>query len=144
MESEDGTQFWEMLYDDGTLMQLPASTSALEQQRATAFNFTRGECAVRNRSVKSTVQRFPIHSLLLTLNNGVMLSHDGSNQEEDAYVVCEQEATRTPTSTETGPQSLRYEKQICGITFVAQGGMFTASMGNVPWAPTTARTLQLL
>ncbi len=89
MEFEDGTHFGEMLYDDGTRMQLPASQAQIEL-RATAFVFLRGESFTKVCSVKSTLTKFPLHSVIFTLHNGAVMSCNGSNSDEDAHVVCDQ------------------------------------------------------
>ncbi len=68
MEFEDSTQFGEMLYDDGTQMQLPASHEQLEL-RATAYLFLQGDDITKVRSVKSTLTKFPLHWVAFTMRS---------------------------------------------------------------------------
>ncbi len=142
MEFEDGSQFGEMLYDDGTLMPLPASQEQLAL-RATEYLFIRGEYITKVRSVKSTLTKFPLHAVVFTLHNGAVIAYNGTNTDEDAHMVCDQEASPLPVYDENGTVTGHRGRQIAGITFVDQGGVFTAKFGSAPWTPKRMRTTHL-
>ncbi len=75
--------------------------------------------------------RFQLISVLLTLNSGEMISDHGSNQDEDACVVCENEVPRLLLGEQPEPGTVKHDKQRRSNTFFDENGMFTASMGPV-------------
>ncbi len=79
---------------------------------------------------------------LSSLNTMVRLCN-GTNTAEDAHLVCDQEASPVPEYDEAGNNTGHRDRQIWGITFVDQGGTFTAKFGNAPWTPGRVRITPL-
>ncbi len=73
----------------------------------------------------------------------VTIASNGSNSEEDAHMVSDQEASPVPIYDENGTVTGHRNRQIWGITIVEQGGIFSAKYGDAQWMPKRMRTTHI-
>ncbi len=95
----------------------------------------RGEYVVKIESTSSTVSRFPLRSLRVTLNTGDPYWYEGSNPDVDGHILHIQEAVPLPTPSTNGQAVRLRPRQIYGLYFLNHGGKFKASCTEAPWAP---------
>ena len=77
------------------------------------------------------------------MHNDAVIACDGTNDDEDAHIVSEQEASPVPEYDENGNVTGHRDRQIWGITFANQGGLLTAKCGSAPWTPRRMRVTGL-
>ncbi len=82
--------------------------------------------------------------MFFTHHKGAVIARNGTNSDEDAHIVSDQEASPVPDSDETGNVTGHRDRQIWGVTFVDQGGLFTAKFGNAPLMHKRMRITHLL